>query len=113
MSHVWALLYGKPIGEAVDNLPLDETVHPLLDALAKDFIDHGFDIRRLITVITGLQAFRVDSRADFQVTEEHETHYAVFPLTQLRPEQVAGAIIQASRIKKTDRDSSLLLSFRN
>lgn len=112
VSHVWALLYGKPIGEAVDNLPLDETVHPLLDALAKDFIDHGFDIRRLITVITGLQAFRVDSRADFQVTEEHETHYAVFPLTQLRPEQVAGSIIQASRIKKTDRDSSLLLQFQ-
>ena len=54
----------------------------------------------------------MDSRADFQVTEEHETHYAVFPLTQLRPEQVAGSIIQASRIKKTDRDSSLLLQFQ-
>ena len=111
VSHVWALIFGKPFGEAVDNLPLDRSSQPILDELAKDFIAHQFDLRRLITVITGLKAFRCDSRADFPITEEHEDQYAVFPLMQLRPEQVAGAIIQASRIKKTDRDSSLLLQF--
>ncbi len=112
VSHVWGLLFGRPIGETVDNLPLNEKAHPLLDTLARDFVEHEFDMRRLIRVITGLNAFRLDSRADFPITEQHESEYAVFPLVQLRPEQVAGAIIQASRVKKTDRDSSLLLQFQ-
>ena len=112
VSHVWAILFGRPIGQSVDNLPLDENVHPLLNPLARDFVEHGFDLRRLIKVITSLKVFRVDSRADFPITEEHEDLGAVFPLVQLRPEQVAGAIIQASRIKKTDRDSSLLLQLQ-
>lgn len=112
VSHIWGLLFGLPIGNSVDNLPLDEEAHPLLDALAQDFIQHRYDMRRLIRVISGLDAFRLDSRADFTVTQKHESEYAVFPLVQLRPEQVAGSIIQASRIKKTDRDSSLLLQFQ-
>lgn len=112
VSHLWALIFGKPIGESVDNLPLDSEIHPLLNYLAQDFVANNFDMRRLITVITSLKAFRVDSRADFPVTEEHESQFAVFPLIQLRPEQVAGSIIQASRIKKTDRDSSFVVQFQ-
>ena len=42
----------------------------------------------------------------------HERAHAVFPLIRLRPEQVAGAVIQAARIKKTDRDSSLFLQLQ-
>ena len=36
----------------------------------------------------------------------------MFPLVRLRPEQVAGAIIQAARIKTTDRESSLFLQLQ-
>ncbi|MGB0759181.1 MAG: hypothetical protein ACPGPS_06580, partial [Rubripirellula sp.] len=43
---------------------------------------------------------------------EHEQNFAVFPLVRLRPEQVAGAIIQAARIKTTDRESSLFLQLQ-
>lgn len=112
VSHVWALLFGKPIGDSVDNLPLDEEIHPMLTALSEDFVANGFDLRRLISVIAGSEAFRVSSRADFVVTKDHETHHAVFPLVRLRPEQVAGSVIQASRIKKTDRESSLFLQLQ-
>ena len=109
VSHVWALMFGRPMGDAVDNLPLDEPCHPMLNTLAEDFVSHGFNLRRLIRVIAASQAFRVDSRAEFEITPEHEHAFAVFPLVRLRPEQVAGSIIQAARIKKTDRDSSLFL----
>jgi len=109
VSHFWALMFGRPLNDAVDNLPLGEEVHPMLDVLADDFIAHDFNMRRLIRVIASSAAFRVDSRADFEITPSHEQLFAVFPLVRLRPEQVAGSVIQASRLKKTDRESSLLL----
>ena len=112
VSHVWALMYGRPAGEAVDNLPLDEDSSPMIEAMADDFVEHGFNVRRLIRVIAGSAAFRVDSRADFEVTQQHEREHAVFPLIRLRPEQVAGSVIQAARIKKTDRESSLFLQLQ-
>ncbi len=109
VSHVWALMFGRPASEAVDNLPLDEASSPVIAALTDDFVAGGFDLRRLITVIAGSNWFRVDSRAEFEITPQHEDAGAVFPLVRLRPEQVAGSIIQSARIKTVDRDSSLIL----
>jgi hypothetical protein len=63
-------------------------------------------------LIAASKPFRVDSREEFRITELHEDYNAVFPLVRLRPEQVAGSIIQASRIKKTDRASSLILQLQ-
>ncbi len=112
VSHVWALMFGQAMGEAVDNLPIDEKMDPTIESLADDFVDSGFNIRRLIRLIALSEAFGVDSRADFEVTPEHERQSAVFPLVRLRSEQVAGSIIQAARIKKTDRESSLILQLQ-
>lgn len=112
VSHVWALMFGRSMGEAVDNLPLDEFSHPMMDTIARDFVAHGFNMRRLIRVIAASEAFRVDSRSEFEITPEHELNFAVFPLVRLRPEQVAGSIIQAARIKTTDRDSSFVLQLQ-
>ncbi len=112
VSHVWALMFGRPAGEAVDNLPLNEEISPMLTALADDFVATGFNLRRLIRLIARSAAFRVDSRADFPINQTHEQYHAVFPLVRLRPEQVAGSVIQASRIKKTDRESSVILQLQ-
>ena len=112
VSHVWALMFGKPIGEAVDNLPLDEESGPLLEILTDDFRHHGFDIQRLIRLIGASSAFRVASRASFEITGKHEDVHAVFPLVRLRPEQMAGSLMQAARVKRTDRDSSLFVQFQ-
>ncbi len=112
VSHVWALMYGRAAGEAVDNLPLDVEPNSSVEWLTDDFIDHQFDIRRLIRLIAQSKMFRVDSRAEIEVTAEMERAGAVFPLVRLRPEQVAGSIIQAARVKRTDRDSSLILQLQ-
>ena len=110
VSHVWALMFGKPISVSVDNLPLDSESSAILESLTDGFIESGFDLRDLIRMIAGSQVFAVDSRLDGgEVTAEHEKFGAVFPLVRLRPEQVAGAITQAARVKQTDRDSSFLL----
>ena len=112
VSHVMALMFGRPDGEAVDNLPLDEACSPVLESLTDDFIENQFDMRRLISVIVRSGSFRCDSRAGFDVTCEHENAGAVFPLVRLRPEQVAGSIIQSSRINTVDHDSSFILQLQ-
>jgi len=111
-SRVWALLFGRPAGPTVDDLPLDQTPPPALDALADELIRSGYDIRHLVRVIAHSRAFRLDSAADFEVTPEHEALGCVFPLSRLRPEQVAASVIQASRVKAIDRDSSLIVQLQ-
>ncbi|MDV6030134.1 MAG: DUF1549 domain-containing protein [Phycisphaera sp. RhM] len=108
VARFWALMFGRSATEAVDNLPLDEPLPPMLEPIVDDFVQHR-DIRRTIRIIAQSDAFRVDSRATFDVTPQHEERYAVFPLTRLRAEQVAGSIVQASKIKAINRDSSLLV----
>ena len=112
VSHIWALMYGRPVGEAVDNLPLDEEMHPAMEVMTDDFIANKFNIRRLIRVIANSSMFRTASRADFEIRPEHETAGAVFPLVRLRPEQVAGSIVQASRVKSVDLDSSFIVQLQ-
>ncbi len=109
VSHVWALVFGRAAGDAVDDLPLGQPSTPMIEALTDEFVAANYDLRQLIRIIVGSDAFRVESRAGFEVRTEHEHANAVFPLTRLRPEQTAGSVIQSARIKSVDEDSSLLL----
>ncbi|GIW97711.1 MAG: cytochrome c [Pirellulaceae bacterium] len=108
VNRIWALLCSRPLVEPVDNIPLHGPVPPILDTLADDFQAHGYDLRRLIRLIVHSQAFQRDSRADFEITETHEACWAVFPVTQLRPEQVAGCLSQIARVTAIDHRSSIL-----
>ena len=109
VGRVWALMYGLSMTAAVDNIPLNATLHPAIDVLADDFVKHNFDLRRLIRLIVLSRPFQLDSAAEFAITEKHEKEWAVFPLVRLRPEQVAGCVIQAARVKTIDRESSLII----
>lgn len=107
VNRVWALMFGRPLTEQVDNI--DETAPAALDILARDFAAHGFDVRRLIRLIAATEAFRLDSAADHDITESHESAWAAFPLTRLRPEQVAGSVLQSSSLSTIDSDSPVLI----
>ncbi|TWU06451.1 hypothetical protein Pla52n_21720 [Stieleria varia] len=111
VSRVWALMFGRAASGAIDDLPLDADLPPMLEQLADDF-SKDFDLRRLIRTIAASDAFRADSRASFVITQAHEDSTAAFPLVRLRPEQVAGSIIQSSRIKSVDRDSSFFVQLQ-
>lgn len=114
VTRVWTLLFGQPPGgsDGVDDLPLDQKPSPMMISLSKAFIESGYDVRELIRLITDSPAFRVDSQADFEVTARHERAMAVFPVVRLRAEQVAGAILQAGRVKTINRDSSFLVQLQ-
>jgi Protein of unknown function (DUF1553)/Protein of unknown function (DUF1549) len=109
VNRVWALVFGRSLVEPVDNLETDGPIPAALQILADDFVAHRFDLRRLIRVIASTDVFRIDSAAEHELTEAQEKAWAVFPLTRLRPEQVAGSIIQAASVATIDAKSNILV----
>ncbi len=109
VNRIWAIVFGRPLVDPVDDIPLTGPFPPGLESLTDEFVKSDFDLKHLIRVITSLQVFRVDSRADFEVTEDHEAAWSVFPLVRLRPEQVAGALNQAASLKTINADVSYLV----
>jgi hypothetical protein len=108
VNRMWAILFGKPLVEPIDNIPLQGPYPPALETLAADFIEHRYDMHRLIRLIAATTVFQLDSAADFEITPAHERSFAVFPLTSLRPEQISGSLIQAARIGTIDSDAHVI-----
>jgi hypothetical protein len=105
VNRVWALLCGRPLAEPIDDLPAVSELHPALVRLADDFAAHGTDLHRLIRIIAATEAFQVDSTTASETTGEPDEAWAVFPLTRLRPDQVAGAIFQSGSLRTVGAQS--------
>lgn len=115
VNRTWALLFGKPLVEPVDDLPLDGPWPAGLEVLADEFVASGHDFRHLVRVIAGSAAFARESRSEDPsqpVTAEQEQSWAAFPVTPLRPEQVAGSIIQSSTLQAIDHSAHFLQKLR-
>lgn len=109
VNRTWALLFGRPLVEPVDNLEAVTSFPPTLEVLADDFTRHGYDLQRLIRLIARTEAFRLDSATAHAVGDTDEKAWAVFPLTRLRPEQVSGSALQAASVATLDAESHILL----
>ena len=116
VNRVWGLLFGAAYLSPVDDLPHpDDASRDVLDVLGQDFRQHGYDLQRLIQVLAASDAFRLDSRHPETRSlelEQLKAEWAVFPLTRLRPDQVIGAMFQASSIRTIDQQSHLLTRFK-
>jgi hypothetical protein len=112
-NRAWAILLGRPFVEPIDNVPPRGEQTTVLDLLADDFVEHGYDLRRLLSVITGTRAFQLDSRGvgGQELTTQHVEHWAAFPMTRLRPEQVAGGLLQSASLSTIGYQSHILARF--
>ena len=108
VNRVWALMFGKPLVQPIDDIPLFGPFPPGLQLLADDFVANGYDMRRLIRLIAHSAVFQADSRADIELQPTHEDQWAVFPLVRLRPEQVAGSVLQAASLSTIDARSNII-----
>ena len=91
VNRVWAILFGRPYVEPVDELPDPEDHDPTLDGLADDFLASGYDLRALIRTVTRTETFRGDD----------------FPVTPLGTAQLAGALLQSSSARTLRPDAGL------
>ncbi len=93
----WAQFFGKGLAEPADDLSRSNPpVHPeLLDALAKNFVDHKYDLRDLIRTVATSEAYSLSSATI--PGNEHDTrlfsHHLPRPLTA---HQMADALSQVT-----------------
>lgn len=109
VNRFWALLFNKPLVTPVDDIPLEGPFPPGMELLAEDFIAHDFDLHRLITVITATRVFQASSLTEHP---EAEARWAAFPVTRLRPEQMAGSVIQAASVGSIDSEAHVLFRIK-
>ncbi|MFO0825474.1 MAG: DUF1553 domain-containing protein [Gemmataceae bacterium] len=109
VNRVWAMMFGRPLLRRVESPTLDERGPAALDILADDFAAHNHDLQRLIRLIAATEVFRLDSAAPFEITDAHDDHWAAFPMSRLRPEQIIGSVIQAASVRTIDQNSALFV----
>lgn len=115
VNRMWALLFNRPLVAPVDEIPLDGPFPAGMELLADDFISHGYDMQRLIRVIVGTQVFQMSSQSSdpsHPVTTAAENAWAAFPVTRLRPEQMAGSVIQAASLSTIDAETHVLFRIK-
>jgi hypothetical protein len=97
---VWAQLFGKGLADPADDLSrANPPVHPeLLDALAKHFVEHKYDIRELVRTVATSEAYGMSSGT--VPGNERDTrlfsHHIPRPLTA---HQITDAIAQATGVE--------------
>lgn len=112
VNRMWALLFSRPLHSPIDDIPLNGPFPPGMETLADDLILHRYDLQRLLRIIVATQAFQRDSRShdpEHPLATDLESKFASFPVTRLRPEQVAGSILQSASLKTLDADSHVLV----
>ncbi|MDZ4684383.1 MAG: DUF1549 domain-containing protein [Planctomycetaceae bacterium] len=118
-NRAWAMMFGKPWHAPVDDLPdpgdKSDRERDLLDLLGGEFRANDCNLKRLLFTIATSRPFQLASQHPAYDTGEQldavESEYAVFPLVRLRPEQMIGAMAQASSIKTIDQNSHLFTRF--
>lgn len=110
VNRMWKLLFGRALVEPLDDLPLDGPFPTALEVLAEDFARNGFDLRQLVRTMAATQVFQQSSApVPGDRDADGSQNWTSFPLTRLRPEQIAGALIQAASLTTIDADSHILV----
>jgi Protein of unknown function (DUF1553)/Protein of unknown function (DUF1549) len=104
---VWAQFFGKGIADPPDDLSRSNPpVHPeLLDALAKHFVEHKYDIRDLIRTVATSEAYGLASTTVPGNEQDNRlfSHQMPRPLTA---HQMADALAQATDVVNRYKDKA-------
>ncbi len=94
-NRIWFNLMGRGIVDPIDDFrATNPPSHPqLLDALAKDFVDHHFDVRYLIRLITNSQTYALSSEPNDTNLDDEFNYSHVLP-RRLSAEQLLDATHQ-------------------
>lgn len=105
-NRLWALMFGAGLVEKVDDLDGPQQLPGVLDALADEVKRSGYDLRYLIRLIAKTDAFRRSSAFHGDYAAELEPLHAAFPVTRLRSEQLARAMLQTTMLTRNDFNNS-------
>jgi hypothetical protein len=95
VNRFWGYFMGRGLVEPLDDMrATNPASNPeLLDALAKDFVKHRFDLKHLLRTILSSRAYQLSSEATpGNAADAGNVHYARFTVRRLTAEQLADAL---------------------
>jgi hypothetical protein len=99
VNRVWQNFLGRGLVDPVDDLRATNPAsnEELFAALTKDFVDHHFDVKRLITLILNSAAYQ---RASTTVpgNENDNKYYSHYIVRRLPAEVILDAVAQVTRV---------------
>lgn len=97
VNRIWSYFFGVGIIEPVDDIRATNppTNPQLLDALAKDFVDSNYDLRRLIRTIVNSRTYQLSYRTNSWNAEDTTNFSHALP-RRLSAEQLYDAILLAT-----------------
>jgi hypothetical protein len=113
VNYIWKEFFGRGIVDPVnqfdparldpDNPPQDPwTLQPsnarLLNAMAQEFVDDGFNLKTLMRKITASEAYQLSSRYDGEWKADYERLFARKLVRRLWAEEVHDAVVQSSGV---------------
>jgi hypothetical protein len=99
VNRLWGYYFGRGIVEPVDDFRVTNPASnpELLDALAKDFVDHKFDVKSVHRTILNSRVYQQSSRPN-QYNREDTSNFARYYPKRLMAEQLYDSISQATGI---------------
>ncbi len=95
VNRFWGYLMGRGLVEPLDDMrATNPASNPqLLNALAKDFVEHKFDVKHLLKTIFNSRAYQLSSSVtDGNTIDTANTHFTRYTTKRLTAEQTADAI---------------------
>ncbi len=98
-NRFWGYVMGRGLVEPLDDMRVTNPASnpELLDALAKDFVDHKFSLKHLLRTIMTSRAYQLSSLAGpGNEADAANAYYARYGVRRLTAEQLADALDSAS-----------------
>jgi hypothetical protein len=101
VNRMWAHFLGRGFVNPVDDFgPHNQASHPeVLDRLAKDFQQSGYDVKKLCRWIMATQAYQLSS-VRTKGSEKDDSLFASMPLRPMSPEQLFDSLLTATSAHK-------------
>jgi hypothetical protein len=99
VNRMWRNFMGRGLVEPVDDFRITNppTNEPLLDALAKDFVEHGYDLHQLIRRITASRAYQLSSKPN-DANRDDKMAYSRHYSRRLTAEQLLDSVSQSTGV---------------
>ncbi len=97
VNRVWANFMGRGLVDPVDDLRATNPAsnEELFAALTKDFVEHGYDVRRLIRTIMNSSAYQLSSEAN-ATNQSDNIYYSKHIIRRLSAEVILDAMSQVT-----------------
>jgi hypothetical protein len=114
VNRLWALFFGIGIVDPVDDI-IDDNVpsHPeLLDELAADFVNHGYDMKQMIRAITASRAYNLASTGG-SPSHDDPRLFARMAMRGLSPEQLFDSLATVTGFAETQNSANIFIDSVN